>query len=238
MLKLSFSWDDGAPDDLKLVRLCEKYSIPSMLFIPNENQEGRAVLSADTIKAVRSELTAIGAHTQHHTYLTEIPLSDVRTEVVNNKKYLEDILGDSVNDFSFPGGKYNQGIFEAIKDEFKTYRTADTMCSCLNKEVIRPTFHFYPRGKKSLLLNSLRHKDALFPAVLEKISNCDDYFELLRLLIDVCAESKKEFFIHIWGHSWELEQFGLWQELEKMLSWISEHYMPFVYKYPAPYINI
>ncbi len=161
MIKLSFSWDDGAPEDLKLVNLCEKYAIPSTLFIPTENREGRNVLSASEIKSIQSPLISIGAHTQHHTYLTELPLSAVYDEVVSNKTFLEDTLGQSVEDFSFPGGKYTEAIFSAIAREFNTFRTADTMCSHLCKRVIKPTFHFYPRGKKSLLLNAIRQKDSL-----------------------------------------------------------------------------
>ena len=237
MLKLSFSWDDGAVEDLKLLPLCEKYAIPSMLFIPNENREGRAVLSADNIKAVRSGLTTIGAHTEHHTYLTEIPLSDVWKEVINNKKYLEDILNEPIENFSFPGGRVNRRIYDIIKNEFVTLRTADTMSSSLQKNVIRPTFHFYPRGKKSLLINAFRHKDALLPLCMKKIFETNDYFELLKMIIEIAAESNKEFFMHIWGHSWEIERYDLWQELEKMFSWIHGHYESSVFAYPAPYLK-
>ena len=237
MLKLSFSWDDGAPEDLKLVRLCEKYAIPSTLFIPNENREGLKVLSADEILSVHSELTTIGAHTQHHTYLTELPLSDVYIEVVNNKKFLEDMLGHTVSDFSFPGGKYNKSILATIKNEFKTFRTADTMCTRVHRDVIRPTFHFYPRGKKSLLLNAIRQKDASFSLCSKRMSETDNYFELLRMLMTSMADSKKEFFVHIWGHSWEIEHFCLWQELETMLSWVRRYHASSVCRYPAPYTD-
>ena len=236
MLKLSFSWDDGALEDLHLVRLLEKYEIPATLFIPTENKEGRKVLSPSDIKSVHSELIAIGAHTQHHTYLTELPLDKVHEEVVLNKKYLEDVLGISINDFSFPGGKYNRDIFSIIQNEFQTYRTADTMCSHLNKYIIKPTFHFYPRGKKSLLANALRHKDALFFECIKNMLRTDDYFELLRFLMDAALKSQNVFFIHIWGHSWELVQFSLWQELDKMLNWISVTCKNDICKYPNPYL--
>ena len=235
MIKLSFSWDDGALEDLQLVRLCEKYTIPSMLFIPNENREGRKVLSASEIKNICSELTSVGGHTEHHTYLTELPISEVYDEVFNNKKYLEDLLGEPVTNFSFPGGKYNKDILNTIKNEFKTLRTAETMCSSLNKDVIRPTFHFYPRGKKSLLLNSLRNKDSLFPLCLKNLNKTDDYFDLLQIIIDSASQSKKDFYIHIWGHSWEIEQYNLWSELEKFFSWIHANYNTSVYSYPSPY---
>lgn len=237
MVNLSFSWDDGALEDVQLVRLCEKYSIPSMLFIPNENREGRKVLSASEIRNICSKLTSIGGHTVHHTYLTELPISSVYDEVINNKKYLEDILGEPITDFSFPGGKYNKDIFNTVKNEFKTLRTAETMCSVLNKDIIKPTFHFYPRGKKSLLLNALRNKDSLFPLCLKKINKTDDYFELLRMIIDEASRSQKEFYIHIWGHSWEIEQFSLWTELEKLFSWIHENYSSSVFDYPSPYLK-
>lgn len=237
MLKISFSWDDGALEDLKLVDLCEKYAIPSMLFIPSENREGLRVLSPKDIKSIQSPIISIGAHTQHHTYLTELLLSDIYAEVNNNKNFLEDILGQKIQDFSFPGGKYNKTIFNVIKDEFNTFRTADTMCSQRHKKLIKPTFHFYPRGRRSLLLNAFRQRDSLISLCLKRMAQTDDYFELLRMLMTSMSESGKEFLVHIWGHSWEIEKCNLWQELEIMFSWIHQYHTQSICRYPAPYVE-
>ena len=45
MLKVSFSWDDGSPYDIKVAELFEKYEIPCKLFVPNRNVEGRDAFS-------------------------------------------------------------------------------------------------------------------------------------------------------------------------------------------------
>ncbi len=51
MLFISFSWDDGAVEDLKLMELSQKYDIPGIFFIPCTNPE-RAVLTEENIRTI------------------------------------------------------------------------------------------------------------------------------------------------------------------------------------------
>ena len=49
-MKIVFTWDDGALEDLKLFELHRKYNIPGMFFVPNFNKEGREVLTPEMIR--------------------------------------------------------------------------------------------------------------------------------------------------------------------------------------------
>jgi peptidoglycan/xylan/chitin deacetylase (PgdA/CDA1 family) len=156
MIRISFSWDDGAPEDLKLMDLSLNYKVPGIFFIPAKNKE-RGVMSVDSIKTLSNNNFEIGAHTYSHSYLTDMSLEEADDEISSGKEYLEQILGKEVPHFCFPGGKYNMKLVETSKKYFKSARTADTGAMVRPQSfLIKPTFHFYNRGRLSLIYNSLK----------------------------------------------------------------------------------
>lgn len=220
-MKLTFSWDDGAPQDQHLFELHEKYDIPGMFFVPTRNIEGRPVLTPDTIRRAESPNVAFGGHTENHVYLTQIPLGNVEAEVCQNQQYLEDTLGHPIDHFCLPGGKYNESILEIVFQYFKSIRTADTMNFRYNGNLLKPSIHVYPRGTKSLLGNSARNR-SISELIYVATHLRKDYFSLVRGLLK--NESKKDSSVVIlWGHSWELEKFDLWDELEILMKIAKEY---------------
>lgn len=219
-MKIVFSWDDGALEDQILFDLHDKYEIPGMFFVPTKNREGRGVLTPEMIKRAESKYVSFGGHTENHVYLTDIPLEQVEEEIVSNKQYLENILGHKVNDFCFPGGKYNQEILEIVYKHFKTARTADTMNFKHDGVIIKPTFHFYNRGKISLIGNAVRNHSFREMFMVLKLIN-RDYFSILEELLDCMKE--RDGFIVVWGHSWEIEEYGLWNNVEQLMQKVNRY---------------
>ena len=230
-MKIVFSWDDGALEDLKLFKLHEKYNIPGMFFVPTKNRENRSVLTTQMIKEANPNLISFGAHTQNHTYLTSIPLDTVENEVVSNKQYLEDVLGSSIKHFCLPGGQYNGEILQILDKHFDTIRTADTMNFKNTSKLLKPSFHLYPRGKKSLIFNALKHKS--FTEVSQILMhNSLSYYDLISKIIDKDSKDNDKMII-IWGHSWELEEFDLWKYVEAIFSLVSTEYSQLCVSYES-----
>lgn len=228
-MRIAFSWDDGAPEDLRLMDLHKKYEIPGMFFVPTENREGRNVLTREQIKASASEFVTFGGHTEHHTYLTSMPKSEVEQEIKANKEYLEDILGVPIRHFCLPGGKYDQEILDIVFRQFETCRTADTMAFSKKGNLLIPTFHFYPRGIKSLIGNAIKQKNVLLGR--KALQNAGkSYFDLIRILTDEAVRVKDSQII-IWGHSWEIDELGLWGELEQYMSYVKQIYGKLIVSY-------
>ncbi len=221
-MKLVFSWDDGALEDQKLFELHERYEIPGMFFVPTRNREGREVLSPELIKNAESKYIQFGGHTDNHTYLTEIPLEKVEDEIRKNKEYLENTLGHGIDHFCLPGGKYNEAILEIVSKYYKTIRTADTMSFFNEGKLIKPSVHFYPRGVRSLIGNAIRQRSIhLLPFLLKNRKMA--YFELISKIVEI--ESKRSnSLVMIWGHSWEIEELALWNELDYFLNTIKDLY--------------
>lgn len=214
-MRIAFSWDDGALEDRKLFDLHEKYEIQGMFFVPTRNREGRKVLTPQMMREAESKYVCFGGHTENHTYLTQVPIGEVESEVFHNKVYLEDALGHTIPDFCLPGGKYNSEVLNIVYSHYKTVRTADTMNFMYSGGILKPTIHFYPRGSKSLFGNAIRNK-SFKQAVYVALHYKKTYFDVVADLIKNEQNSKSST-IMIWGHSWEIEKYQLWDEVEKMM---------------------
>ena len=201
-----------------------------MFLIPTMNREGRVVINDVVIRRAKSKFIDFGGHTKNHVYLTDILISDVDAEIKDNKDYLEDILGQEVKHFCFPGGKYNSEIIDVVKKYYKTTRTADTMSFVAKDDfLIKPAIHLYPRGKKSIIGNCLRNKSYKeMICVIHNIRHSDfDIYK--RLLLEDVSDVNKD--IIIWGHSWEINEKGLWYEVESMFRFINEGFLSSVVHY-------
>jgi peptidoglycan/xylan/chitin deacetylase (PgdA/CDA1 family) len=223
MVLIAFSWDDGAEEDLKLMDLSLKYNIPGMFFIPATNTE-RKVLSRENIKIIDKNGFEIGAHTYSHSYLTFLSLEKANMELTSGKTYYEQILGKELQHFCFPGGKYNDDLVAMANKYFVTARTADTGAIIRTNEfLIKPTFHFYNRGKKSLIYNSFKNSSVISNMTIRNIFS-RGYFNYLKNIIADLNHYQETYRIIIWGHSWEVEQYSLWNDLEDFFQWLIRDY--------------
>ena len=222
-MKITFTWDDGAPEDKKLFELHEKHGIHGLFFVPNKNCEGKEVLTPQEIAtAAKSPLLHFGGHTTSHRYLTTVPILDVEKELLDNKHYLEDIVGEEVPHFCLPGGKYTTEILDIAFQCFQTVRTADTMNFQNKGLLLKPTFHFYPRGKKSMLANALRNHS--YGPLIKTLFASGDYFNTIYQLFEYTQRNIPNSQIVIWGHSWEIEELGMWKQLDSLMAFIAENY--------------
>lgn len=222
MIKIALSWDDGAEEDMKLMELSSKFNMPAIFFIPAANPE-RKVLSVDDINTISANGFEIGSHTYSHTYLTNLMPERAEEEMISGKDYLEQQLGKDIPHFCFPGGKYNSDLIRISKKHFSSVRTADTGAIVGEDTfIIKPAFHFYERGRLSLIYNSIKNFSPLFYNILKNISQTD-YYKLLIQIIEELNRRTSLSRIIIWGHSWELEKYNLWSQLEYMFRYFNEN---------------
>lgn len=222
MVNISFSWDDGSIYDLKLAELMNKYDIQAMFFIPAKNVE-QPYLSKYEILELYNNNMDIGGHTYNHVYLTQLPFEQVENEIQNGKNYIEDIIQQEMDFFCYPGGFYDEKISTITQKHFKKARTADTMrfTPQANQFNVDTAFHFYDRGVKSILKNNFKNDKVLVPLILSSLSL--NTFKSYKNILKNLSKKNKNFNINIWGHGWEIEQFGLWHELEEFLKYIQSN---------------
>lgn len=196
--KIVSSWDDFEAADERLFELLLKYNIPATFYIPYNK-----LLLKDRLELAKkvAEHFEIGSHTISHKILPELSDRELKDEVYWSKRMIEDLLGVEVSSFCYPRGRYNDRVKEAvIKAGYKSARTVDVLNTDFPTDpfAIKPTIHAYPdrreyKGKKW---------QGIFLELFDKVNKGGGYF-------------------HLWGHSWEIEKYGLWEDLEKLLIYMS-----------------
>ena len=68
-----------------------------------------------------------GAHGWSHSRLTQLAPERLRRELVASRRWLEDVLGESVEDFAYPYGDVDSRVIEAVREA--GYTTAYTTAS-------------------------------------------------------------------------------------------------------------
>jgi len=214
------SWDDGDCADLKLAELLRLKGIRGTFYIPiNYRQEP---LSRAELRTLASEEFEIGAHGWSHKHLWGLRPGEVCQEVRPCKDVLEDILGKRVEMFCYPRGRYDTNVIRTLQGA--GYRGARTV----RMLAIRPTFdpfempttvQVFPHAPFTYLKNALRARslDSL-QSCISQMAHLRSWVELGKRLFDAVLENGGVW--HLCGHSWEIEQLGLWDDLREILEYV------------------
>jgi perosamine synthetase len=93
-------------------------------------------MTAQQLKSIQNELIAIGSHTQTHPDLSKLPPEQVRWELTESKKKLEQLLDKSIEDLALPHGAYNQNVLRIAKEiGYKRVYTLEPKLVKENQEV-------------------------------------------------------------------------------------------------------
>ena len=72
-------------------------------------------LTSGQIKECLKNRMEIGSHTASHPYLSEIPPEELEREVSGSKENLESLLNREVAFFSYPAGRFDKKVVEAVR---------------------------------------------------------------------------------------------------------------------------
>jgi hypothetical protein len=202
--------------------LLEHYSLSGTFFVPGRNAEGRPVLDIGSLRRLAQRFE-IGTHTRDHIYLTDIAKANAAQQITAGKLEIEQILGHSVAGFCYPGGRLNNQIRQQVIDAgFHYARTTENFRLDIGRDRYRipTTLQFFPHRKSVLLTNFLRHgrfqlRARMFRQMWASARTTSIFPDSFR------GEYSENQVLHIWGHSWEIEERGLWPQLKNLLSWVS-----------------
>lgn len=196
------SWDDGGPEDLRMVRLLDKYGLKGTFYVTCMRLKWKNVNLNDYAKTV-CENHEIGSHLIHHTDLTALSPSAAFHELSESKQMLESIHARvRVQMLSYPWGKYNEEIKElAKKAGYIGARTTNVKPPAFPKDPYELPVTFGVWGKwKSTWQTNITHA---------------------RKMLTALSENGGVF--HLTGHCWELElDQTKWRILEKFFGIVSE----------------
>lgn len=222
---ITTSWDDGFPKDIKLAGLLDKYSLAGTFYIPKTNPE-HVVMDENNIAELGKRFE-IGGHTLNHVRLYKNRSAKfLEDEVSGCFSWISDLTNYKPVSFCFPGGVFNAAAIRAVQQAgFKVIRTTELLSTTsTSTHNLQPTtLQLFNHPKTAYLKNTLkRHQYKNLISWLINGSQTD-----MLKLTDFYLNSiiKHGGCFHLWGHSWEIEEYQLWHKLEavfKRISGISE----------------
>lgn len=74
------------------------------------------MMNADQINEMHRAGFEIGSHTLTHPHLSQLSDDELRAEVFDSKKLLEDVVGEAVTSFSYPYGDYDDRVRRIVME--------------------------------------------------------------------------------------------------------------------------
>lgn len=218
---ITTSWDDGHPLDLRLAALLDRYGMRGTFYIARDYLSLRLSEAEIAALAQRHE---IGAHTFTHSTLTTLPVLRARREITGSRDWLQAVTGTPITAFCPPYGMVDQSVRNLIAAaEFEVARTTQLyQLAAGNDPLLLPTtihvapFPLHPSGTLIQRLQPLRNLRRYFFGLRLPVRSLRNWSALAIALLDRAAAVGGVW--HLWGHSWEIEQYHLWGELERVLA--------------------
>jgi peptidoglycan-N-acetylglucosamine deacetylase len=216
------SWDDGDWKDLQLAELLQQKGICGTFYIPMQYRE--RPLSHANLRTLVGEGFEIGAHGWTHKLLWRLRPEEVKEEVQPCKKALEDIVGREVKMFCYPKGRYDASTMRVLNES--GYSGARTVRMLATRSAFPPfamptTLQVYPHGQWAYLKNigRARSGESLRSCIVE-LPRLGSWVELGKSMFDAVLRDGGIW--HLCGHSWEIEELGLWDALHELLGYVSQ----------------
>ena len=202
---VTFSYDDGVSQDVRLIALLDKYGLKATFNLNSElfgaccnlTVKGETVthniLSAEESKKLYTG-HEVAVHTLTHPNLTTLPDEEVIRQVKTDRENLSELFGYEV----YPCGGVNNDdrVAEVIRQD-TPIKYARTITSSYSFDRQENLLRFNP---------TLSHMD-------ERLFSLAEEF--------LAAGSDRDRIFYIWGHSYELDAADGWNTLEKFCALIS-----------------
>lgn len=202
---ITFSFDDGVEDDIRLVEMFNKYGIKST-FNLNSGQ-----LTCDVKWRYRDQKDVIrlnyydsqhlydgheiACHSYTHPHLENMEKEDMDNQIRLDKYLLERLYGGEMRGMAYPFGTYNDTVIEVLREIGMEYgRTT------------KSTYDFKFPEEPLTWHPTCRFTD-------------EKRMELAQAFFD--AEAEEDMLFYIWGHSYELITEEDWAEFEAFCEFIS-----------------
>ena len=212
MKAITFSYDDGVTQDVRLIELLNKYGLKCTFNINSEllAKKGKLFRNGQRIshykihpEDVREiyEGHEIAVHTLTHPNLTECDEAEIIRQVENDRLNLSELAGYEVVGMAYPcGGVNNDDRVAKIIKENTGVKYSRTITTNNSFDVQDNLFRFNPTSY---------HLDF------------DEMMKLGQEFIDLKTDDKKIFYI--WGHSYEMDYApDYWIKLEEFFELISK----------------
>lgn len=213
------SWDDGGALDARLALLLAEYGVTGTFYWTLESERFPLPSEAERADILDAGIE-IGSHTVTHPDMRKLDAAALAWELTESRDRLEQITGRAVDTFCYPFGYHNRAACDAVaRAGYRLGRTTMGFRTDVGDDAFRvpTTIQVYPHGRRVHLTHSLREGNlAGLTSWMTSYRGESDLVALTELALDRVVD--RGGVLHLWGHSWELEEFDLWDTLSTMLS--------------------
>ena len=110
---LTFSVDDGAPQDLRTAELLDELGLVATFYVPARNPD-RPLLDRTSIRELARRFE-VGGHSFSHRRLKGLPEAEIHAEVADGKAWIEETIGEQVVSFCYPLGKFDSRVAAVVQ---------------------------------------------------------------------------------------------------------------------------
>jgi len=210
-IAVTTSFDDGHTFDRRLVEAFNAWGLKGTFNLNSGKLQrtGKPAVEPAMKSGERTHLDAsevaelyrgheVAIHTVTHPWLDRLDASQIATEVLEDRKALEDIVGYPVRGMAYPYGNYNPQVIEVLRGLGIVYsRTCENAASC------------FPAAEP-LAWATTAHQYASNPTVPER-------FAALH------GNPRSSGVFYIWGHAFEFHDKNDWAGIERIFKPLSGH---------------
>lgn len=113
---VAFTFDDGHASNLAASEMIARAGGSADFFVNPSTVGTPHYLDWAALRAMAALGMSIQSHGYNHRYLDELTAQEVRTELVDSKKAIEDHLGQAVTLFAPPGGRVSPHLAEIARE--------------------------------------------------------------------------------------------------------------------------
>ena len=216
------SWDDGDALDLKLADMLSERGISGTFYASPRNRE-RPVMGKDELRRL-AEGFEIGAHSLTHPDLRPLSGPNLMAELLDGRRDLEDTLDRPVDMFCYPKGRYTARVRRAVIE-----------CGFIGARTTR-MFRFDLPADPYLMPATIAVRNCPWTAWVPHCIRTLSWAGLRQVMLKGRGKPWRELAIglfehvlekggvwHLWGHSWEIEERGMWDGFRAVLDAVSDH---------------
>ena len=216
------SWDDGDPSDIKIVELLRSHNMVGTFYVPIRGYRGQETLSTSDLQNLVSEGFEIGGHSVSHVSLSNLSRNEITNEVQDCKHILEQAVGQNIQMFCYPNGRFDRRVVREIRNAGYQGARTTRMLSVgprFSRFEMPTTIQAYPHPIIGYVKNLVRAGNiASLYTYTSCLSKLHSWVDLGMCLFDDVM--KYGGIWHLYGHSWEIENLGLWKQLCDVLDYV------------------
>lgn len=123
---LCITFDDGTADHLGGAEVLNSHRLHGVFFVVFDRLDTKGHLGRADVRDLARNGHTIGSHTLSHRNIAKLGLDQQREECERSRSALEDLIGEAVDWFAFPGGAFSSDAMSAAESAgYKIMRTME-----------------------------------------------------------------------------------------------------------------